>query len=354
MRRLTLLLAAAALLAAPDRPRAGAARLPGASGGLVALAAGPGTAYAVVATRARTKPFRLVRSDGRRRDEPGRVRRSRCGLRRRRGGGGRPAHRLRAADQRRLRLRVQRPRRRGGARGGDRPAGAGARRHDADRGLPGRRRRRRDLARRSRDRPHAHRPGAAHHPARRGRARDGSPLVLARVQSRSRTQLRVLGARRAGRAGRLVAGRRPLEASLARDARASHVAYRDGARRLSLASAGARARPPAGRTGGCACAARSTGPRPSPAAGSRTIVATSQRVRRRYRIFLSAGGARRGRPANHSHAGGRIRPRPARRDRRRTAGSTSPGPTGRAARAPRRGVAPSALRRPWPVVGLAL
>ena len=39
----------------------GAVRLPGP---LVALAAGPGTAYAVVSTRSRTAPFRLVRSGG--------------------------------------------------------------------------------------------------------------------------------------------------------------------------------------------------------------------------------------------------------------------------------------------------
>ncbi len=60
---LTAPLAVAALLAAPAAAPADA-RLPGARGGLVALAAGPGTAYAVVSTRARAKPFRLVRSDG--------------------------------------------------------------------------------------------------------------------------------------------------------------------------------------------------------------------------------------------------------------------------------------------------
>jgi hypothetical protein len=57
-------LAGATLLAAPATAPA-AVRLPGSGGGLVALAAGPGSAYAVVATGARTKPFRLVRSSGR-------------------------------------------------------------------------------------------------------------------------------------------------------------------------------------------------------------------------------------------------------------------------------------------------
>ena len=59
MRRLPLLFLAAVLVPAP----AEAARLPGP---LVALAAGPGTAYAVVATRSRTAPFRVLRSGGRR------------------------------------------------------------------------------------------------------------------------------------------------------------------------------------------------------------------------------------------------------------------------------------------------
>jgi hypothetical protein len=58
VRRLPLLVLAALVIPAP----AEAARLPGP---LVALAAGPGTAYAVTATGSRTTPFRLVRSAGR-------------------------------------------------------------------------------------------------------------------------------------------------------------------------------------------------------------------------------------------------------------------------------------------------
>jgi hypothetical protein len=59
VRRLALLLVAG--LALPSTAAADV-RLPGP---LVALAAGPGTAYAVVATGSRTAPFRLVRSAGR-------------------------------------------------------------------------------------------------------------------------------------------------------------------------------------------------------------------------------------------------------------------------------------------------
>ena len=57
MRRLPLLVLAALLVPAPAQ----AARLPGA---LVALAAGPGSAYAVTSTGSRTTPFRLVLSGG--------------------------------------------------------------------------------------------------------------------------------------------------------------------------------------------------------------------------------------------------------------------------------------------------
>ena len=116
----------------------------------------------------------------------------------------------------------------------------------------------------------------------------GSPLVLARVQSRARSQLRVLGPGAPAAPVVSVSGRRSLEASIARDAAGVYVAYRDGARRLVLASA-APAAGPAGHTGGCACAGaqRSPGRRPR---GRRTLVATSRRAGRRYRIFLTSVG----------------------------------------------------------------
>jgi hypothetical protein len=60
VRRATFLLLAALLLPAPASADV---RLPG--GPLVALAAGPGAAYAVVGTEGRTRPFRLVRTGGR-------------------------------------------------------------------------------------------------------------------------------------------------------------------------------------------------------------------------------------------------------------------------------------------------
>src|SRR5215207_5295539 len=68
-----------------------------------------------------------------------------------------------------------------------------------------------------------------------------APLVLARVQSRTRSQLRVLGPGAPAAAVVSVAGLRSLEGSITRDAAGVHVAFRDGARRLVLASAAPRA-----------------------------------------------------------------------------------------------------------------
>ena len=254
----------------------------------MALAAGPGSAYAVVSTGAREKPFRLVRSDGSRATSLGAF-----------GVPGADYADVAAGAAGPLTV-VARPTTSGYAYesaglGAAEVLGAGtgapvlaARRHDPDRRLPGRRRRRRALARRRRDDAHAHRPGAPHDAARRGRQRGPPARARARPVAHPLAAARAR-ARRAGGTGRLGRGLRPLEASIARDDAGIYVAYRDGARRLVLATAG-RARRAAGRTGGCACAGRSTARRPWRRIGLRTIVATSQRVRRRYRIFLTAVG----------------------------------------------------------------
>ena len=157
----------------------------------------------------------------------------------------------------------------------------------------------------------------------------GSPLVLARVQSRARSQLRVLGPGAPAAPVVSVSGRRSLEASIARDAEGVYVAYRDGARRLVLASAAPAAGARwshrrlrvRGTLNGAPAVARS---------GRRTLVATSERAGRRYRIFLTIGRARRRlRRPPHARAVDRTSPRSPRPAR--TAVSTSPGPTARAA-----------------------
>ena len=163
---------------------------------------------------------------------------------------------------------------------------------------------------------------------------DGSPLVLARVQSRTRSQLRVLGPGAPAAPVASVSGRRPLEASIARDDEGVYVAYRDGARRLVLASAGPG---PGARWSHRRLRVRGTlnGAPAVARLGRRTIVATSQRVRRRYRIFLTtvgpAGDLRRPPHARRADRTSRRSPRPA-----RTAVSTSAWthrPGGRARRA---------------------
>jgi hypothetical protein len=282
VRRLTLSLAAAVLLATPATAAA-AARLPGARGGLVALAAGPRSAYAVVATGARAKPFRLVRSDGRRAVSLGAF-----------GVPGAEYADVAAGAQGPVTV-FARPTTDGYA---YESAGLGAReRLGEGTGAP-------VLALDGTTRIAAFpdedgdaalsREGAATvltntGPALRTTPLDvtgDAPLVLARVQSRTRSRLRVLGTGAPAAAVVSVPGRRALEASITRDAKGVHVAYRTGARRLVLASAALR--PGArwsrrrlrvrGRLNGAPAVAR---------AGSRTLVATSQRAGRRYRIFLT-------------------------------------------------------------------
>jgi hypothetical protein len=287
--RVTLSFATVVLLATPVTAAA-AARLPGASGGLVALAAGHGSAYAVVATRARAKPFRLVRSDGRRATSLG-------------------AFGVPGADYADVAA---------GANGPvtvfARPTTDGYAYESTGAGAP-------ERLGEGTGAPVLTLDGMtriAAYPDEDGDAalsRDGAamtltstgpvlrttpldiagdaPLVLARVQSRTRSQLRVLGPGAPAAPVVSVPGLRPLEASITRDRDGVHVAYRTGARRLVLASAGLRAGARWSRR-----RLRVRGPlNGAPAvarAGSRTIVATSQRVGRRYRIFLTTvrpGGA---------------------------------------------------------------
>jgi hypothetical protein len=117
----------------------------------------------------------------------------------------------------------------------------------------------------------------------------GRALVLDRVQSRARSELRVLGPDAPGEPVASAPGGRPLEASIARDDDRVYVAYSDGARRLVLASAvphaGARwshrRLRVRGPINGAPAVAR---------VGLRTLVATSQRVGRGYRVFLTTVG----------------------------------------------------------------
>ena len=158
---------------------------------------------------------------------------------------------------------------------------------------------------------------------------DGSPLVLARVQSRTRSQLRVLGPGAPGRAGRLgprAAAARGLDHPRRRGRSTSPTATARGG---SCSPPPRRAPAPAGRAGGCACAGTLNGAPAVARAGLRTIVATSQRVGRRYRIFLTTVGPA-GAFLRPAHARGRIRPRPARRDRPGRPRLRRPGPTARA------------------------
>ncbi len=84
-------------------------------------------------------------------------------------------------------------------------------------------------------------------------------------------------------------GLRPLEGSMASDGERVYVAYRDGERRLVLASAAPQAGARWSRR-----RLRVRGPlNGAPAvarAGLRTFVATSQRVGRRHRLFLTSVG----------------------------------------------------------------
>jgi hypothetical protein len=284
VRRLPVHLAAAVLLAAPAAA-AGEARLPGASGGLVALAAGQGTAYAVVSTGERAQPFRLVRSDGR----------SAASL----GAFGVPGAEYAdvAAGEAGPVVVFARPISTGYAYEST-GFGASARLGEGT-GAP-------VLALDGTTRIAAYpdadgdaalsRDGSltlltSTGPALRNTPLDavvtgGSPLVLTRVQSGSRSQLRVLGSGAPAAPVASVRGLRPLEASIARDGARVYVAYRDGARRLLLASAAAEAGARwsrrrlrvRGALNGAPAIAR---------VGRRTVVASSQQVGGRYRIFLT-------------------------------------------------------------------
>jgi hypothetical protein len=285
--RLTLSLVAAALLAAPATAPA-AVRLPGANGGLVALAAGPAGAYAVVSTRARAKPFRLVRSDGRRATALAAF-----------GVPGADYADVAAGAAGPL-VVFARPTTDGYAyesTGFGASALLGEGTGAPVLGLDGMTR----IAAYPDDDGDAaiSRDGStttltSTGPALRTTPLDailtgGSPLVLVRVQSRRRSQLRVRGSGAPAAPIVSVPGLQPLEASLARDDEGVYVAYRDGARRLVLASAA-----PTRRAGWSRRRLRVRGTlNGAPAVarvGLRTIVATSQSAGRRYRIFLTTVG----------------------------------------------------------------
>ena len=124
---------------------------------------------------------------------------------------------------------------------------------------------------------------------------DGGPLVLARVQSRTRSQLRVLGPGAPAAPVASVHGLRPLEATIARDDEGIYVAYRNGARRFVLATAGPG---PGARWSHRRLRVRGTlnGAPAVARLGLRTIVATSQRVRSPLPHLPHHGQARRDLP----------------------------------------------------------
>ena len=267
-----------------------------------------------------TKPFRLVRSDG----SGARRASARFGVPGAdyadvAGGRGRPADRR----------RPRRPppatptspagvRRRGGARRGDRRAGARARRHDA-RSRPTRDDRRRRRARRATaPTTTLTRTGPAL-PHRR-RSTRSSPTAArscsTRVQSRTRSQLRVLGPGAPGRAGRLgprPAAARGLDRARRRAASTSPTATAPGgscspppgrgAGRPLVAPAAARARRAQRRAGA------------SPASGCARSSPRASASRGRYAHLPHHGRARRRPSCDPLTRAARIRPRPARRDR---------------------------------------
>lgn len=289
MRRLPLSLAAAALLTAPTAARA-AVRLPGSGGGLVALAAGRGSAYAVVATGARTRPFRLVGSGGRGANDLGAF-----------GGPGADYADVAAGDGGPV---VESARATSDGYAYDSaaftagrfaaPAVLGEGTGPAVLALDGPTRVAvypdddGDVAIALGGGPattltHTG-PALRHTPL--GAVIDGSTLVLDRVQSQAGSELRVLGPGAPTARVAAAHGRRPLEASIARDGERIYVAYSDGPRRVTLASAapraGARWSRRRLRVRGPLNGAPSVG-----RVGLRTLVATSQRVDGRYRVFLT-------------------------------------------------------------------
>jgi hypothetical protein len=263
VRRLTLLLAAALVLALPASAPADV-RL---GGPLVALSAGPGAAYAVVATGSRNRPFRLVRSGGR-------------SVSRLVAFGSRDAE---FADVSGAEAVFARPTSEGfsyqtpaGALLGEgtgppvlSPDGVIFPDADGDAVLGG---------------------TALTHtgPQLRNAPIDAvaGPLVLDLVQSGSRTELRVLGPGAPPALLASVRGLHAIPATIGRDDGAIYVAYRVR-NRLTLASArpggrwSRRRLPVRGALNGAPAVAR---------AGLRTLVATSQRVRGRRSLFLATIG----------------------------------------------------------------
>jgi hypothetical protein len=261
VRRLTFLLAAALVLPASAEADV---RL---GGPLVALSAGPGAAYAVVATGSRNRPFRLVRSGGR-------------GVSRLGVFGSRNA---KFADVSGREAVFARPTSDGfvyETAGGtvlDEGTGPpvlspdGLVYPDADG----------DVVFGRTVLTHTG-PALRHAPLD---AVDG-PLVLDLVQSGRRTELRVLGPDAPSEAVTSVRGLHVISATIARDDEGIYVAYRSGAT-VTLATAKTRGRwsrrrlKLKGTTHGAPAIARS---------GLRTFVATSQRVHRRRSIFLTTIG----------------------------------------------------------------
>jgi hypothetical protein len=293
VRRLPLHLAAAVLLAVPAAAPA-AVRLPGANGGLVALAAGPGSAYAVVATGARAKPFRLVRSAGRGAADLGAF--------------GVPGADYAdvAAGAAGAVITYARPTSDGYAYQSaafsagrfTSPALLGEGTGPAVLGLDGATR----VAVFPDDdgdaaialsgaaaMPLTDTGPALRHTPLDAVVADGRALVLDQVQSRTHSQLRVLGPDAPGEPVTSVRGLRPLAASIARAGDRVYVAYSDGPRRLALATADAHAGARwshrrlrvRGELSGAPAVARY---------GLRTLIATSQRIGGRYRVFLTTVG----------------------------------------------------------------
>ena len=276
VRRLPLLVLAALLVPAPAQ----AARLPGP---LVALAAGPGSAYAVTSTGSRTTPFRLVRSGGRSATALGTFGSRGAEFADVAAGPDGPVTVFGAADVRRLLLRVDGRLALGEGTG---PPLLGLDARGALRCLPRRRRRRGDRPRpRPARRAHPDRPGAAAHAARpRRRAGRARPRPVG--QSLRAAGPRRRRARRAGDLDRAACTRSPRRSrattrtSTSRTARS--ISSRSPARpRAPTARWSRRRLRVAGELNGAPAIARF---------GLRTLVATSQRVRGVRSIYLTTAG----------------------------------------------------------------
>ena len=259
-------------------------------------------------TGERAPPFRLVRSDGRTAASLGAFGVPGAEYADIAAGAAGPLVVFARPTSHRLRLRVHGLRRLGSARRGDRRAGARARRHDADRGLPGRRRGRRALARRIHNGAHpTPAPRCATRRSMRRQRRQPARAHPRAVAQPARSCACSGPVRRPPRSPRS-AGCASLEASIARDGERVFVAYRDGARRLVLASAvpsaGARwsrrRLRVRGALNGAPAIAR---------VGRRTLVASSQQRQRPlpHLPHHRAPGRRRPRPA-HARGGSDLAP----------------------------------------------